>query len=60
MSITERTLRNWRMEALKENQSLEGWDSTSEHTSFRRETNERILRLTQELLDLLMLSKVKK
>jgi hypothetical protein len=57
MAITERTLRSWRTDALRENQSLEGWDSNIEQTSHRRETNDRILRLTQELLDQLMLIK---
>ena len=49
--ITERTLRNWRKDALKEIESLRGWDNTIEQTSHRRELSERILRLTQELLD---------
>jgi hypothetical protein len=59
MAITERTLRNWRMDALRENHSLEGWDSKIEQTSHRREVNDRILRLTQEMLDQLLMAKTK-
>jgi hypothetical protein len=51
MTITERTLRDWRKQALVENSELAGWDSAAECTSHRREMCERILRLTQELLD---------
>ena len=51
MSITERTLRKWRKEALESVESLKGYESTSEFVSQRREISERILKLTQELLD---------
>jgi hypothetical protein len=51
MTITERTLRDWRKQALIENAQLSGYDSVTEFTSHRREMCDRILRLTQELLD---------
>jgi len=61
MTIAERTLRIWRMDALKENRLFESCDSKGiDQTSHRREVNERILKLTQELLDILLLSRVKK
>ena len=59
MTITERTLREWRKQALREHNNLEGWDSTLELTAHRREMTERILRLTQELLDLALLKRSK-
>jgi hypothetical protein len=59
MTITERTLREWRKQALKEHSDLAGWDSHTELTSHRRESAERILRLTQELLDLALLKRSK-
>jgi len=49
--ITERTLRKWRADALKEQKDLKGWDSEGEFTHKRREMAYRILKLTQELLD---------
>jgi len=55
--IAERTLREWRRQALREKESLQGWDSSLEMTSHRRETADRILRLTQDLLDLNLLAK---
>ena len=57
MTITERTLRDWRKQALVENSQLAGWDSSAEMTSHRREMCERILRLTQELLDIRLVAK---
>ena len=59
MTITERTLRDWRKQALVENSQLAGWDSTTEFTSHRREMCDRILRLTQELLDNHLVKKIK-
>lgn len=56
--ITERTLRRWRGDALKELAELKDWDSVTEFTKERRQTAERILRLTQELLDQHLLRKV--
>jgi len=52
MTITERTLRKWRKEALEERELLIGSvDKT------RLEIRNRILRLTQELLDQHLLRK---
>lgn len=57
MPITERTLKRWRKEALKEVDSLEGWDNPVEGTVERRGMAKRILRMTQELLDQHLLRK---
>ena len=57
--ITERTLNKWRAEALREIKALEAWDSLNEFTKVRRELSQRILRLTQELLDQHLLAKAK-
>ena len=57
MTITERTLRDWRKQALVENSQLSGYDCVTEFTSHRREMCDRILRLTQELLDQQLLKK---
>ena len=53
MTITERTLRNWRKQALEDIQYFHGQvnHEAVEKTNHRKETAERILRLTQELLD---------
>jgi len=50
--ITERTLKKWRKEALQNLKILEGWDSDAENTQLIRELSQRILRMTQELMDL--------
>ena len=55
--ITERTLRKWRKEALKSKQFLYNMDGGGEFTEDRREYCDRILRLTQELLDQHLLRK---
>uniref|UniRef100_A0A6M3LP91 Uncharacterized protein n=1 Tax=viral metagenome TaxID=1070528 RepID=A0A6M3LP91_9ZZZZ len=55
--ISERTLRQWRKDALKAHLDIKGWDNEGESTSERRELYERILRLTQELLDLHLIRK---
>jgi hypothetical protein len=60
MPITERTLRRWRGEALRAVKELKGWDSLSENTKTIRTLDERILKLTQELLDQHLLRKVMK
>ncbi len=52
--ISERTLRQWRKEALKDSQSPD-WDEASAH--YIREMSKRILRLTQELMDLHLIKK---
>lgn len=49
--IPKHTLKEWRKQALIEQQALAGWDSDIERTSHRREMCNRILRLTQELLN---------
>lgn len=55
--ITERTLRKWRKEALERIDQLKGWDAPAENTPEIRELNNRILRMTQELLDQHLLRK---
>jgi hypothetical protein len=55
--ITERTLKRWRKEALEIDNILKGYDNESEFTRQRREMSERILRMTQELLDLHLIRK---
>ena len=55
--ITERTLKKWRKEALVDLKTLEGWDSAVENTQTLREQATRILRMTQELLDLHLVRK---
>lgn len=57
MPITERTLKKWRGEALHLRKVLFGWDSVAELTSERRTMTERILRMSQELLDQHLLRK---
>ena len=59
MSISERTLRKWRKEALEETKELEGWDATPEVTELRRTQCSRILQMTQVLLDQHLLNKGK-
>lgn len=59
MTITERTLKNWRKQALEEinyfHKQIGNGDI--EKTNHRKEMAERILRLTQELLDNYLLKK---
>ncbi len=57
MPITERTLRKWRKEALEDLEIVEGWDNETEHTRSRRNKDNCILRMTQELLDQHLLRK---
>ena len=52
--ITERTLRKWRGESLHRIQCIENYRPMSDLV---KEENERILRLTQELLDQHLLRK---
>lgn len=52
--ISERFLKQWRKDALKGTQSPD-WDEAS--SSYIREVSERILRLTQELMDLYLIKK---
>ena len=52
MPITERTLRKWRKEALIENCKLTNFDINQEWAN-------RVLRMTQELLDAHLLRRVK-
>ena len=59
-TITERTLKNWRGQALRKVEELYKWDNTRENTQIIRSLSERILRLTQELLDQHLLRKEKK
>ena len=56
--ITERTLRKWRGEAIGAIDELREWDSDAERTKELRTSHERILRMTQELLDQHLLRKV--
>jgi len=55
MPITERTLRKWRTEALKD---ITYPDNSFEPNSIIEELSNRILRMTQELLDQHLLRKV--
>lgn len=57
--ITERTLRRWRKDALQEQTELipEGMDSIKLPLSRYLELHERILRMTQDLLDLHLMRK---
>ena len=61
MTISERTLRKWRFDALNQLHLISGFetDRDFEHAKKRKETSERILRLTQELLDQHLLRKVR-
>ena len=52
--ISERTLKRWRRDALKGTQSPD-WDKAN--ANYIREVSERILRLTQELMDLYLIQK---
>lgn len=51
--ISERTLRQWRREALRGKETME----LNEMIKYVDEMNERILRLTQELMDLYLIKK---
>lgn len=51
MKVSVRMLRKWRAEALAEIYYLKGWDSTAERSKDLRTANERIVKLTQDLLD---------
>jgi len=60
MPITERTLRKWRKEALKVDKEIDGEvyrDSDTLGPGMIKEQSQRILRLTQELLDQHLLRK---
>lgn len=59
MTISKRQLTKWRKDALIEIRALKGWESTNEFTIERRISAERILLLTQELLDQHILSHLK-
>jgi hypothetical protein len=50
MKISERLLKKWRQEALLDNKVMDSVDS-DQYTPIRRMLNERILRMTQDLLD---------
>jgi hypothetical protein len=51
------TLRQWRREALILKKGLIGFDSNNEFTRVRREYAERVIILTQELMDLELIKK---
>ena len=53
--VSERTLKRWRKDALKDDGVKEG--AITLHVNARIELNKRILRLTQELLDLHLIRK---
>ena len=59
MTISKRVLTKWRKEALVKVQELKGWESTIEYTQVVREQSERILLLTQELIDQELLKETK-
>ena len=60
MTITERTLRKWRGNALEDNRTIHKVSKPDYPLTLQERTmiNERILRLTQELLDQHLLRKV--
>lgn len=61
MPITERTLQRWRKESLVQLDEINsGSTRIIDKIGFTKTLNERILRLTQELLDQHTLRKVKK
>ena len=60
MTITERTLKKWRGEALEAEVEMKEMECPAAWASERRELSQRILRLTQVLLDQHLLEKVKK
>ena len=49
--ISERTLRKWRTEALQEIHTTKLANGTFEDFQKKTQTNQRILKMTQELLD---------
>jgi hypothetical protein len=57
--IPERTLKNWRKDSLKKHMTTKHLDPASIDIMFLRENelHERILRLTQELLDIQLMKK---
>ena len=55
--ITERTLRKWRKEALEAKKALTTYKTQAEGEETKLQWAERILRLTQELLDQHLLRK---
>lgn len=57
MPITERTLKKWRKEALVRVEFLREYSEPKLHKELKIERAQRILRLTQELLDQHMLRK---
>lgn len=56
--ITERTLKNWRKDALRTIKSDYGQGLQGDKKKFFMEGQERILRMTQELLDQHLIRKV--
>jgi len=59
MTISERTLKNWRREALWEIKELDGWTNDAEFVDLRVTHCRRILQMTQILLDQHLLDKGK-
>ena len=57
MTITERTLRKWRKEALTNIKNDYGYGANDPVRTLLFKTQERILRMTQELLDQHLLRK---
>lgn len=57
MTITERTLKRWRKEALEAKKALTTYKTQAEGEETKLQWAERILRLTQELLDQHLLRK---
>lgn len=49
--ITERTLKKWRREALVYQGEIKDWNSLEELTKRYRALNDRVIRMTQVLLD---------
>ena len=59
MSISERTLRKWRKEALKEIKQIDSMQPATKSMLLRKEHCFRILQMTQILLDQHLLNKGK-
>ena len=57
MSLTERTLRKWRKEALFNIKNDYGYGANDQVRKLLFETQEKILKMTQELLDIHLLKK---
>lgn len=58
--ISNKTLKQWRKDALTLHKDLEGYECLMEFTQQRRQLAERIIKLTQELQDINLLKEIPK